>query len=241
MRPLMTAIAASSIVVDLAPVEVRLRGGLCVTVFEASDQDAALEAAIDDGSDPFGSMCWPSSMAAANELLSAPLEGRTVLELGAGPGLASIAALHRGAAVIATDCARVATRAARDGLEAARARGAPGTFRVESLDISDHEALAAKARDADILVASDMLYEPELAKKLGAALRPYLATKAILVTDPGRQKGRGVFLRELGPPATSLFEDVRLAKAEAAALRITPDAAGHINIGVFKHGFVDLQ
>ena len=62
-------VAAMDVVqVAVQPLRVQLRSGQSVTIFEVVNQDDALDAAIADDSDPFGAVCWPASVAAANEL-----------------------------------------------------------------------------------------------------------------------------------------------------------------------------
>lgn len=237
------SLAAAASRVEIQPVQVLLQGAMAVTVFEAKDQDAALDAAIDDESDPFGSVCWPSAIASANELVAlvqqrGSLEGLKLLELGAGPGLISIAALHLGADVIATDCAPLALRLARSGLDTAARDGARGNFRVQELDIKDDQSFEAASNTADLVISSDMLYEHDLATALGRALRTR-RRGAVLVADPGRQDGRQAFLRALDD-ASARFEDVLVPRSQAHALRIGPTTTD-VRIGVLKLGFDDLM
>ena len=239
-------VAAMDVVqVAVQPLRVQLRSGQSVTIFEVVNQDDALDAAIADDSDPFGAVCWPASVAAANELAALAdarrggrLDGVRVLELGAGPGLASVAAAGLGADVVATDVSAVSLRllaAARDAAPA----GAPLT--VRRLDITDAaavRALAASSGAYDVVVASDTLYQADIAVATAAALgalRPAVA----VVCDPGRD-GRGAFLAEakrLGLAAPDAdFRPAVVAPLETRALRLAVDRPAGTTIGVFRAG-----
>ena len=118
-----------------------------VRIYEAESQDAALDAAIETDSDPFGACCWPSAVVAARALAARDVAGLRVLELGAGTGLASAAAARLGADVVATDVSDISLellrRAAADG---------GGAFDVQRLDFTDADAVAALG-DFDVVVA----------------------------------------------------------------------------------------
>lgn len=107
---------------DVLPVEIGgyrvqrrclpIRPGLSIDVLSAADQASVRADAVAKNVDPFGSTVWPSSLAAAidlcdiaNVLRDGTLDGLTVLELGAGTGVASYTAAALGATVIATDVA----------------------------------------------------------------------------------------------------------------------------------------
>lgn len=236
---------SSAFDVELLPVQVTVRGGLPVTIFEVRDQDEALDIALAESSDPFGSVCWPSAIALANELVDlskmrGSLSGLKVLELGAGPGLVSVVALHLGANVVATDCAPLSLRLLNVGLEAAATSGARGTFRVEKLDITDSHAWHLASAEASLVCASDMLYDCDVAAALGRAVRARLPNSPLLMTDPGRRDGRQAFLRALYDSVQcenlpSQFDDALLTRNELSALRLGPKV-DDAQIGVFRLG-----
>ena len=159
-----------------------------VRIYEAASQDAALDAAIETDSDPFGACCWPSAVVAARALAARDVAGLRVLELGAGTGLASAAAARLGAAVVATDVSDLSLellrRAAADG----------GAFDVQRLDFTDADAVAALG-DFDVVVAADTLYEEAIARATARVVRA--SRGACIVVDPGRPDGRRAFLDEL--------------------------------------------
>jgi len=217
--------AAMALTVPIRPLPFTLRGGETVTVYEAVDADDAIDAAVGDGSDPFGAVCWPSSVAAANALLDLSaarggLGGLRVLELGAGAGLASLAAHSKGAAVVATDASELSLR-----LLTAPAAGIGDRFAVRRLDLAD--AAAVRALGAfDVVVAADTLYDAALARATARAIHASRAPMR-LVGDPGRSGGRRDFLSEYG----ALFpEDAAPAfspiDVDTSALRLGRAAGG---------------
>ena len=182
-----------------------------VRIYEAASQDAALDAAIETDSDPFGACCWPSAVVAARALAARDgVAGLRVLELGAGTGLASAAAARLGADVVATDVSDISLELLRHAAEAA-------AFDVRRLDFTDADAVAALG-DFDIIVAADTLYEEAIARATARVVRA--SRGACIVVDPGRPDGRRAFLDELG---VGRFKPVAVSPEE---LRAFPLGAG---------------
>lgn len=145
--------------------------------------------------DPFGVVLWPGAALAA-QLLSSnadALRGRTVLALGAGTGLEALSAAHLGAGrVLACDVNPLALALLRHGAERA---GLAERVETRTLDLFD-EADALPA--ADVLLCSDLLYNPELAHQVGrrcgealAAAEERSSKLSLLVTDSQRFQGGG--------------------------------------------------
>ena len=202
--------------------DVKIRGiAAPVRIYEAASQDAALDAAIEADSDPFGACCWPSAVVAARALAARDVAGLRVLELGAGTGLASATAARLGAAVVATDVSDLSLellrRAAADG----------GAFDVQRLDFTDATAIAALGH-FDIVVAADTLYEEAIARATARVVRA--SRGACIVVDPGRPDGRRAFLDELA--GLGRFEPVAVSAEELSAF---PLGAGLkiASLGVF--------
>ena len=193
--------------IAVRPRDVKIRGiDAPVRIYEAESQDAALDAAIETDSDPFGACCWPSAVVAARSIAARDVAGLRVLELGAGTGLASAAAARLGADVVATDVSDLSLellqRAAADG----------GTFDVQRLDFTDADAVAALG-DFDVVVAADTLYEEAIARATARVVRA--SRGACIVVDPGRPDGRRAFLDELG--GVGRFEPVAVSAEELSA------------------------
>ncbi len=170
--------------------------GDALDLFEVDDVDALLEARAASGARaPYGAVLWSSAVVLAAAILeSGSLAGKTVLELGAGTGLCSLAAARRGARVIATDeddaaLTLLAIAAAAQGLD----------ISVQRLDVFDDAPLPA----ADVVVMADVMYEPGLALGMARRAAEALGQGArVLVSDPGRAF-RSIFeglLEERGHP-----------------------------------------
>ncbi|CAK0828842.1 unnamed protein product [Prorocentrum cordatum] len=177
--------------------------GLTVRVLEASVewQERLVERAVDAlgrGSadvDPYGAAVWPAAQVLAQAVaawVAAAPRPPSVLELGAGCGLASLTAAAMGASVTATDFRELPLELVA---EAARRQGLAPRLRTALFDV---RASAEPVPPADLVAASDVLYDRDTA--VGVAGRIAEARErgsAVLVADVGRPN-RGAFLEELG-------------------------------------------
>ena len=220
---LLSCSAAHAHAIAVRPRDVKIRGiAAPVRIYEAASQDAALDAAIETNSDPFGACCWPSAVVAARSIAARDgVAGLRILELGAGTGLASAAAARLGADVVATDVSDIS-------LELLRRAAADGAFDVQLLDFTDSDAVAALG-DFDIIVAADTLYEEAIARATARVVRA--SRGACIVVDPGRPDGRRAFLDELA--GLGRFEPVAVSAEELSAF---PLGAGLkiASLGVFE-------
>lgn len=128
--------------------------------------------ALDDA--PYWAFAWGSGQALARHLLDRPelVKGKRVIDVGAGSGVAAIAAKLAGAReVIAVDRDKDAIRAS---LMNAALNGAAIEAAPELPELSS---------DDDLLIAADILYEPESAEWF----RGLIGEGApIILADPGR-------------------------------------------------------
>lgn len=125
---------------------------------------------------PYWAFAWAGGQALARYLLDHPamVQGRRVLDLGAGGGLAGIAAAKSGAAsVLAADIDSFACAAT--GLNAAANRC--------TITITDQDVVAGSGA-WDVILVGDLFYERPLAERLLAWLTHQNA--AVLLGDPGR-------------------------------------------------------
>ncbi len=144
----------------------------------------ALVAALDpeefakDERIPYWADIWPASVALGRHLLELDIAGRKVIEVGAGVGLAGLAAARAGADVLVTDYEEAAlgfasANAARNGL----------TIRTALLDWRDGDWPGG----FDLVIAADVLYEARSIAPLAALIPRVLAPGGRgLITDAGR-------------------------------------------------------
>eukprot|EP00929_Paragymnodinium_shiwhaense_P019460 TRINITY_DN13259_c0_g1_i2.p1 TRINITY_DN13259_c0_g1~~TRINITY_DN13259_c0_g1_i2.p1 ORF type:complete len:319 (+),score=55.99 TRINITY_DN13259_c0_g1_i2:133-1089(+) len=172
-------------------------------LLEAIDSEEATRSYKAAGeNDPFGAKVWPSAAACAERLVQEGVRGRTVLELGCGTGLASIAAMMAGASfVMATDlCQANVDRT----VASARLNGG-GNLQGSVFDVTSSLPLpalsdylqgggethhhASRKTFFDFVVFSDVLYWPEIATAFGQRVaEAFLEGSSIVLTDPGRRR-----------------------------------------------------
>lgn len=129
---------------------------------------------------PYWADLWPSARSLAEWVVHEPGTRRTALELGCGLGLVTTSAMHAGFDVTATDYYEDALRFTR--ANAWRAMG-----REPRTRLVDWRALPADLGTYDLVLASDVLYEPTYAHLMASALARSLASSGVaVIADPGR-------------------------------------------------------
>jgi predicted nicotinamide N-methyase len=129
---------------------------------------------------PYWADLWPSAQILANEVRTMRLADARVLELGCGLGLVAAAAAMAGAAVTATDYYDDALLFARVNVEAA-------TGACIATRMVDWTAMPADLGRFDLVLTSDVLYEPRYAGLVAGAIASTLARGGeAIVADPGR-------------------------------------------------------
>lgn len=168
------------------------KSGRSLRLLEAADSNEATEAFRALGhQDPFGSKAWPSAYLVAERLLSEEVfrdnSSASVLELGCGTGLVSLAALIGGATnVLATDQAKVNLDLAQKSAQLNGLHLAVEVFDVTS-DAPLPRCLGSKA--FDYVVFSDVLYWPaEAAAFASRAAEAYCEGSTVIMADPGRRR-----------------------------------------------------
>lgn len=127
----------------------------------------------------FGQL-WPSGQLLAQAVHDVDIAGKRILELGCGIGLASLVLHRRGAAVTASDIHPLtepflAYNAALNGLDAVDYRQLRWDLPLPTLG------------RFDMVIASDVLYEPAQVQLLAAVVERHAEPRAeVMVTDPGR-------------------------------------------------------
>lgn len=129
---------------------------------------------------PYWADVWPSSMILAKRLASEAGEGRSLLELGCGLGIVSVAAMRAGFDVLATDYYQ-------DALRFTRANALRNLRREPQTRMVDWRALPSDLGTFDTIVAADVLYEMTYAELIADALAAGLAAGGVaIIADPGR-------------------------------------------------------
>lgn len=184
-------------------IEVNLEGEI-VPLHVAAD----LEALFDDPADPDQSPCWAEPWPAARGLaacfLQGPtLEGKKVLELGAGVGLPGVACGLAGAAVTFSDFQQRALQLCEANARLHR--------------LSSYRLLEADWRNFtcperfDLVLASDIAYEPRLLPSLKAVLLDASKPGGVIYFSHTRRPVTYAFVEEL--LRSALFTEKRYAVA----------------------------
>jgi predicted nicotinamide N-methyase len=156
---------------------------------------------------PWWAFAWAGGQALARYVLDNPAlaAGRSVLDLGAGSGLAGIAAMRAGAArVLAADTdpfalAAIELNAAASGV---------------AIEATGADLLAAPPAAFDLVLVGDLFYERALAEHVLAFLETARGQgAAVLVGDPSRSyfpKARFAQVAEYSVPVTRDLEDMEI-------------------------------
>ena len=151
--------------------------------------------------DPYGAVLWPAAYAVAahilnNDLYKSSLSNTTVLELGAGTGLVSLALSLAGAKkVIATDYEAIPLQLLEYAAKNLNPLCNHQQLECQNLDMTDYDT---PLPPADLVVMADIMYMP--ATGVAAAQRAVEALgrgSRVLVGDSPGRPGRVSFLEEL--------------------------------------------
>lgn len=129
---------------------------------------------------PYWADVWPSSVILATRMANEVGENRSLLELGCGLGIVSVAAMRAGFDVLATDYYE-------DALRFTRANAWRTLQREPETRMVDWRELPSDLGTFDVIVAADVLYEMAYADLVADALAVGLAPKGTaIIADPGR-------------------------------------------------------
>ncbi len=129
---------------------------------------------------PYWADLWPSSRVLAATLLRESGGRRRLLEMGCGVGLATIAAMHAGFDVTATDYYD-------EALHVTRGNAARNLGREPAIRLVNWREWPANLGTFDVVIAADVLYEAEYASLVAECLARALAPRGVaLIADPGR-------------------------------------------------------
>jgi len=166
---------------DVVQTDIRI-GPRVVTLHHPRDADDLIDEAafaIDERL-PYWADVWPSARVLAERLLTTRVDERRLLEVGCGSGLVSVAAAIAGFDVTSTDYYDEALR-----------------FTALNVLVNTGVLIDTRAADwrrfphdigrFDLVVASDVLYEPEHASLVAAVIdRTLTARGSAMIADPGR-------------------------------------------------------
>lgn len=158
---------------------------------------------------PFWAFAWAGGQALARYLLDNPqlVAGASVIDLGAGSGLTSIAAKLAGA--------RVVLAADIDAFSLAAIRLNAKVNGVD-VEVTSDDLLARDPGEADVVLVGDLFYERELASRVTAYVEKAAAAGArVLIGDPKRSyfpAGRFMLAAEYQVPVTRELEDAEIKR-----------------------------
>jgi predicted nicotinamide N-methyase len=144
---------------------------------------------------PYWAELWTSAVALAHDIARRSLRGASVLELGCGLGLPSIAAALAGGRVLATDWSADAARATA-------ANAALNLVNLETAQVAwgQPDVLLERA-PWRYVIASDVLYEPRNTEQLLELLPRLVDRKGrVLIADPGRSPADDFLKRAFAGP-----------------------------------------
>ena len=156
--------------------------GQPVSVLKPRNSDDLISEAdyVRDERLPYWADVWPSSVILATRVANDVGKNRSLLELGCGLGIVSVAAMRAGFDVLATDYYE-------DALRFTRANAWRTLQREPATRMVDWRELPSDLGTFDVIVAADVLYEMTYADFVADALSAGLAPKGTaIIADPGR-------------------------------------------------------
>ena len=144
---------------------------------------------------PYGARLWPSALGIAQFLIEGKTISRSsrVIELGCGTGLPSLVAASLGASVVATDVSTLALQLLQAGWKGCHPQ--IGTLSSHIFDVTDY---TQPLPDADIVIASAVLYQVDLAEAFGKRVVEACNAGAWVILGDDvtgeRDGGRSIFL-----------------------------------------------
>lgn len=128
---------------------------------------------------PYWADIWPASVVLGDWLLTHPSSVRT-LELGCGSGLVTTSAVRSGRSVMATDYYD-------DAVLFAKANAILNVGKAPDIRMVDWSSFPDDLGEFDMVLASDVLYEPRYPPMVAEAISKSLAPEGVaIVADPGR-------------------------------------------------------
>ncbi len=151
----------------------------------SDDEGIAAGLGISSAHWPLFGVIWPSGEALAHLMFHYDIEGKKILEVGCGIGLASLVLNHRTADITATDHHPEAEAFLKINAALNDDRKIP----FVRMKWSDPKSLLGRF---DLIIGSDVLYESEHAQQLAGFINDHAELHCdVIIVDPGRrQRGR---------------------------------------------------
>ena len=162
--------------------------------FEDTDREAE-KLGVSPASWPLFGVVWQAGEVLAQLMASYDIADRRILEVGCGVGLASLVLNKRGADISATDYHPSAERHLDYNTEL------NGDAKIPFLRTAWEDAPEAKFGSFDLIIASDVMFEPDHAEKLAGFIQCYANNHCdVLLADAGRGHGNRFtrFMQQLG-------------------------------------------
>jgi predicted nicotinamide N-methyase len=185
---------------SLVPIKI---GGRLWRIWCVEDQDYLLSVASKLEHLPYGLLLWESSVGLSQRLAEEPslVQGKRVLELGAGTGLPGLVARSLGASVWQTDQLEDVLKVAALN-EQENALAGIRRFRADWRNWVEPTSF-------DVILGADILYDPAMYGSVAAILDRSLAPGGkVLLADPGRPQALE-FLSDLENGGARLAMSVR--------------------------------
>ena len=160
----------------------------------ADPQGTALDAGMGASGWPLFGQVWPSAQVLALAMHSQAIEGKRILEIGAGLALASLVVHRRGGNVTVTDWHPLTESFLRENLQANGLGPLP--YRAGNWALDDADGASGLGR-FDLIIGSDVLYERQQPAQLARFIDQHATLGAeVIVVDPDRSN-RSAFCREM--------------------------------------------
>lgn len=134
---------------------------------------------------------WPSGHVLAHAMLTFDIEGRRILELGCGLGLASLVLHRRGADITASDSHPLARAFLEENLRL-------NNFPPMKFEIGNWSRDDSRLGLFDLIIGSDLLYDRDQPRALSSFVSLHSAAAVeVVIADPDRAN-HGTFSRMMG-------------------------------------------
>lgn len=167
-------------VINVCEVDYRICSLLDNQQFDKDDRQALVMGITSSTWSLFG-VLWPAAQVLAAEVCVAGLGGKRVLEIGCGIGLASLVLHRMGVDITASDY----HPRAREFLDRNVLDNGLAPIKFQSVDFEKENPQLGKF---DVIIASDVLYQPHHAKCLSLLIASHSSDEVdVIVVDPGRE------------------------------------------------------